>query len=85
MTQKYKNQLQNIMNYLKQLQDLGIVLKRQSGSTKTKCPKCSHTRRNKTDDCLSVNIDEGLQDLDDGDGMAEDEEDQDGLFVVFEL
>ena len=48
------------MNYLKQLQDLGIVLKRQSGSTKTKCPKCSHTRRNKTDDCLSVNIDEGL-------------------------
>lgn len=48
------------MNYLKQLQDLGIVLKRQSGSIKTKCPKCSHERRNKNDDCLSVNIDEGL-------------------------
>jgi len=48
------------MNYLEQLQDLGIVLKRQHGSTKTKCPKCSHTRRNKNDDCLSVNIDEGL-------------------------
>lgn len=48
------------MNYLQQLQDLGIVIKRQHGSTKTKCPKCSHTRRNKNDDCLSVNIDEGL-------------------------
>ena len=48
------------MNYLQQLQDLGIVLKRQHGSTKTKCPKCSHSRRNKNDDCLSVNIDEGL-------------------------
>lgn len=48
------------MNHIKELQKLGIVIKRQSGSIKTKCPKCSHERKNKSDDCLSVNIDEGL-------------------------
>ena len=31
-----------------------------SGQVKTTCPKCSHTRRNKSDRCLSVNIDEGV-------------------------
>ena len=48
------------MNYIKDLQDLGIVLKQYKGNTKTKCPKCSHNRKNKNDLCLSVNIDEGL-------------------------
>jgi twinkle protein len=28
--------------------------------TKTKCPKCSHERKKKSDPCLSVNIDKGL-------------------------
>ena len=31
-----------------------------SGSIKTLCPACSHTRKNKSDPCLSVNIDKGL-------------------------
>ena len=48
------------MNHYNDLLALGINLKRSSGSVKTKCPKCSHTRKNKSDDCLSVNIDEGL-------------------------
>ncbi len=48
------------MNYLKELQNLGIKIKKHSGNIKTKCPKCSHLRKNKKDDCLSVNIDEGL-------------------------
>ena len=48
------------MNHYNDLIDLGIKLKRSSGSVKTRCPKCSHDRKNKTDDCLSVNIDEGL-------------------------
>ena len=30
------------------------------GQTKTTCPNCSHTRKNKTDRCLSVNLDKGL-------------------------
>lgn len=39
----------------------GIDLKgRASGATKVLCPKCSHTRKNKNDKCLSVNIDEGV-------------------------
>ena len=45
---------------IEKLQQLGIQLKRNTGSIKTKCPKCSHTRKNKSDLCLSVNIDEGL-------------------------
>tara|TARA_R100000329_G_C7617243_1_gene219213 strand:+ start:1675 stop:3354 length:1680 start_codon:yes stop_codon:yes gene_type:complete len=48
------------MSYLKELQNLGIKIKKTSGNIKTKCPKCSHLRKNKNDDCLSVNIDEGL-------------------------
>ena len=36
----------------------GIRLRHQgNGNQKTTCPKCSHTRRNKTDRCLSVTID----------------------------
>jgi twinkle protein len=48
------------MNHYNDLLALGINLKRSNGSVKTKCPQCSHTRKNKSDDCLSVNIDEGL-------------------------
>ena len=48
------------MNHYNDLLALGINLKRSTGSVKTKCPQCSHKRKNKTDDCLSVNIDEGL-------------------------
>ncbi|MBV20076.1 MAG: bifunctional DNA primase/helicase [Cytophagia bacterium] len=38
----------------------GIEIKRSSGQTKVKCPKCSHERRKKSEPCLSVNIDEGI-------------------------
>lgn len=41
--------------------DYGIKVDRlRGGNVKAECPKCSHTRRNKRDKCLSVNIDEGL-------------------------
>jgi twinkle protein len=40
--------------------DYGIIIKRTNGQVKTKCPKCSHDRRKKSDPCLSVNIDEGV-------------------------
>src|SRR5262245_17626851 len=33
---------------------------RHSGNLKTTCPNCSPDRRNKTDRCLSVNLDSGL-------------------------
>ena len=42
------------------LEELGILLKRSSGYVKTKCPKCSHNRKNKSDNCLSVDIDQGV-------------------------
>jgi twinkle protein len=42
------------------LEELGILLKRSSGYVKTKCPKCSHNRKNKSDNCLSVDIDKGV-------------------------
>jgi len=48
------------MNHYNDLIDLGIQLKKSYGSIKTTCPKCSHNRRNKKDQCLSVNIDDGL-------------------------
>ena len=38
----------------------GINLKQSRGQTKTKCPKCSHDRRKKSEPCLSVNIDESV-------------------------
>jgi twinkle protein len=37
-----------------------IILKKSSGQEKTTCPACSHTRKNKTDRCLSVNIGKGV-------------------------
>jgi twinkle protein len=42
-------------------ESLGIDLKgRTKGTTKTRCPKCSHTRKHKNEPCLSVNIDKGV-------------------------
>ncbi len=40
--------------------DYGIKIKRNNGQVKTKCPKCSHERKKKSDPCLSVNIDDGI-------------------------
>ena len=45
-------------NYTK-LKAIGIDLKRTGGQTKELCPKCSETRKNKSERCLSVNIDTG--------------------------
>ena len=43
------------------LTELGIYIdESKGGNQKTKCPRCSHARKNKTDPCLSVNIDEGI-------------------------
>jgi twinkle protein len=40
-----------------QLEDFGIKIRGNSvGDYKTTCPKCSHTRKNKRDTCLSVTI-----------------------------
>jgi twinkle protein len=43
-----------------ELSNLGIKIKKQSGEYKTTCPKCSHTRKNRKDKCLSVNITKGI-------------------------
>ena len=48
------------MSYYNDLTELGIILKKTSGICKVKCPECLHTRKNKKDTPLSVNIDEGL-------------------------
>ncbi|SCW88394.1 toprim domain-containing protein [Mucilaginibacter sp. NFR10] len=48
-----------MINNRQMLEDLGIDLKRISGSGKTICPNCSHSRKNKRDLCLSVNIEDG--------------------------
>ncbi len=40
--------------------DLGISTKRSGGAEKTLCPKCSHTRKNNSDPCLSINHDDGV-------------------------
>lgn len=39
--------------------DLGIETKRNHGSDKVLCPKCSHTRKNKRDPCLSIDLETG--------------------------
>lgn len=38
----------------------GIRLKKRDGKDKVLCPECSHTRKNRKDLCLSVDIDEGV-------------------------
>ena len=40
--------------------NLGIEIKQTRGQVKTKCPQCHHTRKNKSDRPLSVDIDNGL-------------------------
>ena len=45
--------------YYDKLSNLGIILRKRAGTEKTQCPKCSDSRRNKKDPCLSVNITEG--------------------------
>ena len=46
---------------MKSLRDFGIDLPdRFHGDRKTTCPKCSESRRNKHEPCLSVNGDEGI-------------------------
>lgn len=42
------------------LRALGIDVRVSHGETKTICPKCSHTRKNKHEKCLSVNVTEGM-------------------------
>lgn len=43
------------------LGELGITIEKIRGNSgKTLCPKCSHTRKNKNDLCLSVNVQEGI-------------------------
>jgi len=39
---------------------IGIVPKGKYSQQKVKCPKCSHTRKNKSDTSLSINLDDGL-------------------------
>jgi len=48
------------MSKATELAAIGIPLKKFSGTTKTICPKCSHTRKKQKDPCLSVDIDNGL-------------------------
>ncbi|MBD2704433.1 toprim domain-containing protein [Spirosoma sp. BT702] len=40
-------------------EELGIEIRGNSKQQKVKCPTCSHTRKNKTDKSLSVNLDKG--------------------------
>lgn len=42
------------------LQSLGIEVRASRGQVKVLCPRCSHTRKNRRDPCLSVNIDTGV-------------------------
>ena len=45
---------------INELSALGIKILKQKGEYKTTCPQCSHTRKNKRDKCLSVDITNGL-------------------------
>lgn len=46
---------------IERLRQLGIEVRSGArGDVKTTCPKCSPTRKNKTDPCLSVNSDTGV-------------------------
>jgi len=44
------------MTNKQKLENLGINCSKMSSSGKTTCPKCSHTRKNKKDECLSVDV-----------------------------
>jgi|TARA_R110000772_G_scaffold65396_1_gene145945 twinkle protein len=46
---------------MKTFEDFNIdVGNKSTGKIKTQCPKCSETRKNKRDKCLSVDVDQGL-------------------------
>ena len=45
------------MTIQEKLLDEGIRVNFSYSQQKVICPKCSHTRRNKTEQCLSVSID----------------------------
>ena len=47
------------MQIKEQLLNEGIRIERY-GQTKTVCPKCSHTRRNTTEPCLSINVEHDI-------------------------
>ena len=47
------------MQHLNEFQELGIQIKSNAVQQKTKCPKCSHQRKNKNDPALSVNLQSG--------------------------
>jgi len=50
-----------MQNNLERMQRLGIRVTRSSISDiKTTCPQCSHTRKNKRDQSLSVNVEKGV-------------------------
>lgn len=40
--------------------ELGIVTKRNTGSDKVICPKCSASRKHKNDPCLSIDLNDGV-------------------------
>ena len=49
---------------MKTFKDFNIdVGNKTTGKIKTQCPKCSHTRKNKRDKCLSVDLDKGFMEL----------------------
>ena len=45
---------------IEQFTALGIEIKSNAVEQKTLCPKCSHTRKNKKDKCLSINTEKGV-------------------------
>jgi len=49
------------MSIVDRLEAKGIKLKgKRSGTIKTLCPNCSHTRKHRSEPCLSVDIDKGV-------------------------
>lgn len=47
------------MSFYNELTELGIQLRQKSGQCKVVCPRCSETRKKKSEPCLSVDIDSG--------------------------
>ena len=53
--------MNNTKGIYERLLDLGIRVRANArGDVKTTCPWCSQTRKNKTEPCLSVNVDKGV-------------------------